>query len=890
MSVGFLANWLNFYLGPAVASAIAGLISTLSRMLYSIGSILFILLDFVQDIFRRILGLTPGASIDGVPVESNDILSYILNSEMVISAFTSLILVGILLLFLFTIIQFIRIEHTSEGDKNTRSNIVSESLKALTMFLIVPIACGIGIFLSNQLLQILDSATSGGGETQTISGLLFKVSAFSANPIRSGESKALNAGVSIHDTAMNFQAYQFYKGEDSWDFKLNITTPALLRKTFTVRREDHHIVASFIKAQVEYVGEDSDGNAQYKFLEDQMSWGNTGLTNEYVTTGLHSDLSGLIGEQLANKLDELFALRSTVAAADNGSFFTSTIIKENHSLNYTNTKAVSYFYNLEDFNYFLLFLCGWFALKSLLFACFGLIMRLYMVTMLFIISPPIIAMAPIDKGRAFGNWRGKFIGQVISAYGIVVGLNLFFKIAGVLQTVEIFTTDKVGFSALPATWFNSLFQTLVILVGCLMIKNFSKVIGDLIGAADVTESGSAMASDVGKTAGRVVGAAAIGGALVVGGGTALAGRMAAYAGTGRERRVDKADANVAKAESKLSAARSQAISDHGGLSAQVYDNLTPSEKKFVDGTFNVQKRTNELRSRRTKQTHAIHELNASPPSRAERTLSGAGEWLHDKGERTLSRSTGLIVPKLKKTTAVKSFNDFTGNSFTAAGGKAADATTQRRHARLGGRVGSDSVTRVRERRHQEDVAGQVGTQYATNIAQTVTAQRAQIQVSRDDLSDLFKQLQVARDTGNVTAENNAIENMNRVEQKLRRDGVLTDDNQGKLSSQIEGLSHGASVGDVEAYLTSENVFETRIEAMLSNPELTNEINQLRDAVDTNNVGKINEHIQSLESQFAAANIGMSSLKDITDTITKSINAQKSNDEILKKLGEMVGKK
>ena len=99
--------------------------TSLYALLYAISCLLLMLLDFIQSIFRKLAGLDTyyyeGVS-DGF--EHEDILQRLLTTPEVLKAFGALIVVGIILLFIFTIIQFIRIEYTTEGAKNSKGNII----------------------------------------------------------------------------------------------------------------------------------------------------------------------------------------------------------------------------------------------------------------------------------------------------------------------------------------------------------------------------------------------------------------------------------------------------------------------------------------------------------------------------------------------------------------------------------------------------------------------------------------------------------------------------------------------------------------------------------------------------------------------------------------------
>lgn len=199
---------------------------------------------------------------------------------------------------------------------------------------------------------------------------------------------------------------------------------------------------------------------------------------------------------------------------------------------YANYAEVVSYFNVGEINFILIFCAGIFVLKSLYYTCFGLVIRLYKCAVLFVMSPVIIGMTPINEG-GLGKWRSSFIGQVLSAYGTVLALNLFFIIVRVLLKIELNfvnpATDfaDTGFSDRLMT---SIFKAILVIAGCILIEQFAKEIGGYFGADDAMGSGKSMSKQVGDVAMSGIKAAA-GIAMAVGtGGASLAGKAAGIAG------------------------------------------------------------------------------------------------------------------------------------------------------------------------------------------------------------------------------------------------------------------------------------------------------------------------------------------------------------------------
>ena len=105
---------------------------------------------------------------------------------------------------------------------------------------------------------------------------------------------------------------------------------------------------------------------------------------------------GLSHEEYALIIDELYA-----QSADN-------------NLNIHWYSKVGTHYSLWQINYIILIVGGVFMLYALGSLSFGMIRRLFLLIILFIISPGVCALYPLDEGKAVGSWKQKFIEQVLA--------------------------------------------------------------------------------------------------------------------------------------------------------------------------------------------------------------------------------------------------------------------------------------------------------------------------------------------------------------------------------------------------------------------------------------------------------------------------------------------
>lgn len=186
---GSIFNWLiEKLVVPVIKAMITAIMLVvkycLSAVFYEISKFLMGLIDFVEILFRALAGLSarPGAdmsismTLDG---KDGDLLISMLTSHEVIQAFYATAIVGMFLLIITTIFQMIKVEYTTEGAQNSKTTILGKSLKSLCNMLIVPLLCILGVFIGNQVLDLIDTAT-GGGEGNKISGQLWITAATTA--------------------------------------------------------------------------------------------------------------------------------------------------------------------------------------------------------------------------------------------------------------------------------------------------------------------------------------------------------------------------------------------------------------------------------------------------------------------------------------------------------------------------------------------------------------------------------------------------------------------------------------------------------------------------------------------------------------------------------------
>ena len=368
----------------------------LGQIIYPLFSVIFTIIDVLQSIFGAFAGIDAikynGEIItSGNTGEGNDtgIVYYLLTSDVILNMFYSMLALAVILLLIFLTMAFIKNVYSAKP--KSWKDIVGSAIKGIGNFVIIPVACLLGIWLGNIVLQAINGATSQGGNI-SISRQLFICSAYNANKIRNGE-------ISIYD------------GDN-----LDVSK-----------------IESFC--------------AQY---------------------GISVDTSQTDPEYYANCIDQ--AYNTDLVAI-------------------TWWEQVDEWYNLSEINYLILGAGGIFILYALGSISFGMVKRLFMLLVLFIISPIVCSMYPLDDGSAAGSWRKKFLSQTISAYAAVAGLNLFFSIVPIVQNIEL-NEDVLGITAL-----------LLVIAGLYMVRDIISLVAGFIGGDDAYSGGTSLMNSV-KTRAR----------------------------------------------------------------------------------------------------------------------------------------------------------------------------------------------------------------------------------------------------------------------------------------------------------------------------------------------------------------------------------------------------
>lgn len=520
-------NLIRYILVPVLSAVIEVLITVIqyftSAIFYELSVFLLKLIDFVEVLFRALAGLKGNnANITATFSLNNgsgDLLLQFITHKDVLDVFFACAIVGIFLLLITTIFQIIRVEYTTEGANNSKTTILNKSFKSLVNMLIVPIMVVLGVFIGNQILDLIDTAT-GGGENARISGCLWVTSASSA----------------------------------------------MLKEP-----------GSFTKALQE-------SGVAYKIDDNIDSAGS--LIGLGVSLAVTEGFNAAINKIWPGKDPFIsFAEKTKMGdPADRDNIESQFLKGEKHYANVTN---VTTYYNPFEVNYLVLIFAGCLILKSLFNCCFGMIDRLYRCTALFIVMPLAVGMAPVKDN--LGSWRTSFISKALSAYGIIISMNIFFTIVQVMLKIDITFDGDFNRLPFPNSFMVGLVKSLMVIVGCQMITKLAGDMGSYFGGGNAEADGAGLAKEA--TAGLQK-AAVVGGGLAMGAGKlAISAAKGVASGVGGIADRIHSGHKLNKAEQDKNAANSylNTYMDTNGISDASLNSYATAQNKVKESDETIKK-------------------------------------------------------------------------------------------------------------------------------------------------------------------------------------------------------------------------------------------------------------------------------------------------------------
>lgn len=407
---------LNDGIIGAINSAVVKIVQWFYSLLFQLIMWLKQIFDFCYNLIRQLAGLETyyykGVEMGGAGnnmTVTGDIIEILLRSDVVRNLFISLLVLGVLLLFIVTFVSIWKVEWSAfDKDTNSRSKILNSALKALFNFIAVPTIAFFGIFVGNALLRAIDSATGGGGNGKSMSNIV--MSSLMINAVRADNlDKTIN--LTIRDNNLGYNEATGKEG---------------IFNLFNKKSNGEIDVSKILEAFSNNDALDSKG--------------------KYFIDGTDLDIDV---EALNKQLDE------------------GTLV-----FSFENKDLVALFFDVEEVNYILGYIVLITMLLTMLKLTYGLVKRLFVIVILFIVSPPIVAFSPINS-KIIEKWRSLFVGNVAMAYVTIAIYNIFLSIYQLFDVVTLFPNTP------QYSIVNSFVSLLFVCVGLLVINEIQGQISEL---------------------------------------------------------------------------------------------------------------------------------------------------------------------------------------------------------------------------------------------------------------------------------------------------------------------------------------------------------------------------------------------------------------------------
>lgn len=141
-------------------------------------------------------------------------------------------------------------------------------------------------------------------------------------------------------------------------------------------------------------------------------------------------------------------------------------------LNYAKLSVVKQYYDITELNYVIGLLGSLVILVMFVISAITFVQRIFDIVLLYIISPVSISTIPLDEGNRFKVWKDMLISKILSAYGIILVMNLFFLIIPQVYQIKFFDNS----------FQNGVVYILFLIGGSFAVTKASRVISQLTGA------------------------------------------------------------------------------------------------------------------------------------------------------------------------------------------------------------------------------------------------------------------------------------------------------------------------------------------------------------------------------------------------------------------------
>lgn len=505
----------------AVSYYLVELLHFFSYLLYKLISVISrVCIWFPEFLFKSLCGIGEtwqyggdgGEAIGTNNGVTTDIVLAFIRNKAVQDTFWAILGFSVVLLFILTLIAVVRSEFTLDPTKAAKGPIIGRALRGFANFLLVPVLSIAFIYGANLAVRAVYSLTSRG--SGTIATKIFEITTYGASRVDLEGASIGTDGKRVYSDG-SFASYLINNGNKNQTDKDKLayiktdgaTSTSLFSNDVNLENIDKAVEALFTINLADISSSDS---------------GNKNLINSAV---LSVQFNKNPVQKYTDALDKQAEVGGESVYYIPWQTFLVKLPESMKGIDYAmfNDKLVNFFYNPGEMNLILgigaALIVGWNMLGIIIL----LLKRAFELVILFVISPVVVSLYPLDDGAATGNWRKQFRNRVLAPTVIVFAYNIFFMLLKLMDkdNLSFFTNNNILTNNFILKLF---FDILVLIVATSLLKSASKTLCDILGVEDmVGGSGDAMK----KAWGTATGAAkATAGALVMPGRMVGAARRA----------------------------------------------------------------------------------------------------------------------------------------------------------------------------------------------------------------------------------------------------------------------------------------------------------------------------------------------------------------------------
>ena len=468
-----------------IASWVGALFSIIPKTLYLLITFAMQIVDIIQLLFQKLAGLDVYYIEGSDNPETGDFLIYFLRKVLfekgtLNTVFWSIVILGLFLLVFATIVAVIRTQYTYDEKPVSPTKVVGQAIKSLISFAIVPLVAFFGVYLGNIFLQALNSATE-----VSAPGMEFAETAkIKLKPYTLANGKKTYAGINLFGTnlAMNNET-----------FSGMVFRAASYRANRIRNNADFRALCDGSKETATVTG-----------VYSGVTFGMFEVTaNDYETAATRLDDAFVYNYRLDQSAYVNWAASAETALTMSVGVLFNDFTAALYAIPYQtfsryNVAWVWFYYDLWQFDYVMAIIAIVALAIIYLNITSAMMKRAIELTMLMIMSPAVVAVTPLDGGAMQKRWKDNFIKKTLSAYGAVVGTNLLFIILPIIRDINFFNIPIV----------DTIVQLLFTIVGLTCIKDFMKMMSELVGGEDANAVGGEVNKKIADTAVKVGTAAA----------------------------------------------------------------------------------------------------------------------------------------------------------------------------------------------------------------------------------------------------------------------------------------------------------------------------------------------------------------------------------------------